>query len=103
MGRFEAPNPSFGYNTLVGLIEEDCVQALDQVISAHFGVSRDPATRWHASDDGLHVFAAALYVLMRQEPVDARWPTFCDYLVHALRSTLQPGRIEAFYRQVAEA
>ncbi|HEX8035421.1 MAG TPA: hypothetical protein VF510_16310 [Ktedonobacterales bacterium] len=103
MNRFEGHNPSFGYNTLVGLIEEDCVQALDQIISERFGVGRDPSTRWQASDDGLHVFAVALYALMRQEPADARWPTFRDYLVNALRTTLRPGRIEALYRQVAEA
>lgn len=101
MSRFEGHNPSFGYNTLSGLIEEDCIQALDQVISEHFGLGRDPDARWRASDDGLHAFAVALYALMQQEPLDARWPTFRDYLVTALNTTLRPGRIEALYRQIS--
>lgn len=103
MGRFDGHNPSFGYNTLAGLIEEDCVQALDQIISEHFGVGREPAARWQASDEGLHVFAVALYALMRQEPTGTQWSTFRDYLVNALKTSLQPGRIEALYRQIAGA
>lgn len=103
MSRFEGHNPSFGYNTLPGLIEEDSIQALDQLISEHFGLGRDPITRWQESDDGLHVFAVALYALMRQEPADARGTTFRDYLVTALRTSLQPGRIEALYKQITEA
>ena len=39
------------------------------MISEAFGVARNPADRWRRSDDGIHVLAAALYGMLRQD----RW------------------------------
>jgi hypothetical protein len=101
MSRFVGHNPSFGYNTLEGLIDEDCVQALDQVISEHFGVARDPRARWEESDDGLHVFAVALYALIRKREYrpDQQPGTFQDFLIDALQTALRPGQIEPLYTE----
>ena len=62
-------DPRWGYTTLPGLLNEDLVQALDQLISEALGVARTPADRWRKSDDGMHVIAAGLYGLLRQD----RW------------------------------
>ncbi|MDB5706432.1 MAG: hypothetical protein JWN66_3548 [Sphingomonas bacterium] len=62
-------DPRWGYTTLEGMLNEDLVQALDQLISEVLGVGRNPADRWHQSDDGMHVLAAGFYGLLRQD----RW------------------------------
>lgn len=62
-------DPSFGYTTLDGLLNEDLAQALDQLISEALGVGHNPADRWRKSDDGMHVLAAGFYGLLRQD----RW------------------------------
>lgn len=62
-------NPQWGYTTLEGLLDEDICEALDQLISEALGVGRNPADRWRRADDGMHVIAAGLYGLLR----DDRW------------------------------
>ncbi len=62
-------DPRWGYTTLDGLFNEDLVQALDQLISDALGVARNPADRWRKADDGMHVLAAGLYGLLRED----RW------------------------------
>jgi hypothetical protein len=42
-------------------------EALDQMISEALGVARNPADRWRKADDGMHVLAAGLYGLLRQD------------------------------------
>lgn len=60
-------NPSFGYNSFEGFIEEDCVQALEQIINEKLKVEVEARKRWKNNDDGMHVFAAALYSVMKEE------------------------------------
>ncbi len=60
-------DPKLGYTTLTGLVNEDVCQALDQLISEALGVARNPADRWRKADDGIHVLAAGLYGLLRQD------------------------------------
>lgn len=67
MDKVEHHNSSYGYNTLEGLEEEDCVQALEQIIAESFGMGGDPQRYWKRQDDGIHVLAVALYSLMKQE------------------------------------
>ena len=62
-------DPQWGYTTLDGLLNEDVCEALDQLISEALGVARNPADRWRRADDGMHVLAAGLYGLLRQD----RW------------------------------
>jgi hypothetical protein len=59
-------NPSFGYTTVAGYVEEDAVQALEQVVSERLGIARPAAERWRLGDDGMHLLAAAIYDLMRE-------------------------------------
>lgn len=53
---------SFGYNTASGYIEEDSVQALEEIVSEQFGVGHNPCQYWQQQDGGMHVLAAAIYV-----------------------------------------
>lgn len=62
-------DPAFGYTTLDGLFDEDLVEALDQLISEQLKVAKPPAERWKEADDGMHVLAAGLYGLLKQD----RW------------------------------
>jgi hypothetical protein len=96
--RFQGHNPSYGYNTIEGLFDEDSTQALDQIINEKIGFAfhgGDPAQRWVKSDEGLHVLAAALYTLMKQERFlesGDNYPNFVDRMVR--EGKLAVGRIE---------
>ena len=91
-------NPAFGYNSFEGYIEEDCVQALEQLINEKLGVEREAHKRWKESDDGMHVFAVALYNVMKQENYNEKREPFRDFLVRMIKSgKLGPGRIKQIY------
>ena len=62
MDKVQHHDPSFGYNTAPGYVEEDSVQALEEIVSERFGVGHNPCKYWQEQDDGMHVLAAALYV-----------------------------------------
>ncbi|RPI17420.1 MAG: hypothetical protein EHM58_09320 [Ignavibacteriae bacterium] len=98
MDKVNNHNPSFGYNTLEGLFEEDCVQAMDQLINEKFGIAKDAKQRWKESDDGIHVFAIALYQVMKEENYNSKNEVFRDFLVRMIKSgRLSAGKIKAFY------
>jgi hypothetical protein len=59
-------DPSFGYNSARGLIEEDSVEALEQIVSEEFGVGRNTQAYWEAQDGGMHILAPAIYVSYKQ-------------------------------------
>jgi hypothetical protein len=64
--RVQHHDPSFGYNTTAGYIEEDSVQALEQLASEKFAVGRNPCQYWQEQDGGMHVLAAAMYTDYKQ-------------------------------------
>jgi hypothetical protein len=98
MDKVNNHNPSFGYNSLGGLIEEDCVQALDQMINEKFGVARDAHERWKTNDDGIHVFAVALYQVMKEENYNSKHEVFADFLVRMIESgKLAAGTIKEWH------
>lgn len=102
MEKVKHHNPAFGYNSFEGYIEEDCVQALEQNIDTKLGVAVDPRKRWKESDDGMHVFAAALYNAMNAESFDGTKESFRSFLIRSIRSgPLRPGRIQAAYEASA--
>lgn len=96
---FLAHDPSFGYNTVEGVIDEDCVQALDQLIGEELGVAAEPRKRWRDNDGGLHVFAACLYSVLREENYSttaAKIP-FEEHLLELMRTRLRPGQLKGIY------
>jgi hypothetical protein len=103
MEKVEHHNPSFGFNTLEGLEEEDCVQSLEQIIAERFGMGGDPRAYWREQDDGIHVLAVALYGLMKEQGFPGPRETFPAFLKRMLQSgALANGRIaelnQAFFR-----
>jgi hypothetical protein len=82
-------DPRWGYTTLEGLLNEDLCQALDQMVSEALGVARNPADRWRASDDGIHVLAAGLYGLLRQD----RWSREGGSIEAWLLAAAQGGKL----------
>jgi hypothetical protein len=54
-------DPSFGYNTAAGYIEEDSVQALEQIVAERVDAARNARDYWKEQDGGMHVLAAAIY------------------------------------------
>jgi hypothetical protein len=88
----------FGYNTFDGFVEEDCVQALDQIINERLGIAIDARKRWKESDDGMHVFAVALYQVMKRENYNADSLTFGAFLEKVIRSgELGAGTIRKYF------
>ena len=93
-------NTSFGYNTLDGLVEEDCVQTLEQLINEKFGISVEASQRWKKQDDGIHVFAIALYQVMKEENYNDKNELFRDFLVRNINSgKLGSGKIKEYYEK----
>lgn len=91
-------NPSFGYNSFESFVEEDCVRALDQIIGERLGLETAARRRFKEEDDGMHVFGAALYNLMKQEKYDGRQEVFRNFLLRVLLSgKLSAGKIKPLY------
>jgi hypothetical protein len=98
MDKVQNHNPSFGYNTLEGLFEEDCVQSLDQIISEKLGIARDAKKRWKESDEGIHVLAVALYQIMKEENYNQKNEKFRDFIIRLVKEEkLVPGKIIKYY------
>lgn len=81
-------DPRWGYTTLPGMLNEDLCQALDQMVSEALGVARNPADRWRMADDGIHVIAAGVYGLLRQD----RWNREGGSIEAWLADAVQRGR-----------
>ena len=91
-------NPAFGYNTFEGYIEEDCVQALEQIINERLKIEREAHQRWKESDDGMHVFAVALYKLMKEERYNEKGERFRDFLIRMIEGgRLSGGKTKEIY------
>jgi hypothetical protein len=98
MDKIQNHDPAYGYNSFEGFIEEDCVQALEQVINERMGIAFDPRRRWKESDGGMHVFAVALYSVMKEENFNKEGETFREYLMRVIHSEkLAPGKIKSIY------
>jgi hypothetical protein len=99
MDKVEHHNRSYGYNTLEGLEEEDCVQALEQILAERFGVGGDPHRYWREQDDGIHVLAVALYSLMKQQGFPDGHEAFPVFLKRTIQSgALSNGKIAELNR-----
>ena len=91
-------DPNYGYNSFESFIEEDCVRALEQMASESLQIGSDAHRRWKEEDDGMHVFAVALYSIMKEEKYNQRKEKFRDFLIRNMRSgKLSAGRIKPLY------
>jgi hypothetical protein len=91
-------NPSYGYNSFETFIEEDCVQALEQIINEKLDLEVEAHKRWKEADEGMHVFAVALYSVMKKKKFNQKGERFRDFLIRMIQSgELAPGRIKVIY------
>jgi hypothetical protein len=74
---------SFGYNTAPGYIEEDSVQALEQIVSERFSVGHRACAYWQEQDGGMHVLAAAIYIDFKEAQSNSREP-YSTWFVRAV-------------------
>jgi hypothetical protein len=94
-------DPSFGYNNARGYIEEDSVQALEEIVSEQFGVGHNPCQYWQQQDGGMHVLAAAIYVgykdaLANHPEPYSRW--FTNAVTNGqLRGDRLKGTVDRFF------
>lgn len=77
---------AFGYNSLEGILNEDTVQALEQIVSDRLGVAVPAAARWTKADGGMHVLAAGLYALLKAEGYDRTGGNIAGWMQAAARS-----------------
>ena len=95
MDKVEHHEKSFGYNTLDGLVEEDCVQALEELLAERFGMGHDTREYWREQDGGIHVFAVAIYSLMKGRHFDSNQEPFSVFLKRMFReSELSSEKVE---------
>ncbi len=94
-------NPSFGYTTVAGYVEEDAVQALEQVVNERLGLAEPAGKRWEKGDDGMHLLAAAMYHLIRETGLAERGGRFEAWFVDAVAAgRLNPAEVERRARAV---
>jgi hypothetical protein len=87
-------DPSFGYNSVEGLLDEDTVEALEQIVSERLGFARPAAERWRQADGGMHVLAAGLYGLLKADRYDRTGGNLEKWLATVVRrGRLAPGSL----------
>lgn len=92
-------NPLFGYNTFKGFIEENVVQAMDQIIKEKFDIHREPHKRWQENDDGMHVFAVAVYKVLKDDYSTSKEKIRDILIKEILDGKLKPGKIQLLYNE----
>lgn len=96
-------DPAFGYNTMEGILNEDTVQALDQIIAERLSVSIPPARRWAEADGGMHVLAAGLYGMLKADGFDRTGGDIETWMGRALRAgRFAPPTLHAAASKVLE-
>lgn len=94
-------NPSFGYSTVAGYVEEDAVQALEQIVSERLGIAEPAAVRWRQADEGVHLLAAAIYHLIRETEFSDAGGRFESWFVDmSAAGHLSPTEVERRARAV---
>jgi len=101
MERFESHESSVGYNDWESYVAESSVDALEQVVSEQFGVARPLSQRFGPDeDDGMHVLAPAIYVLIKQEGFPQGDESFQDFLIRMVqKGKLAPGKMETLLEE----
>ncbi len=95
----EQSNPDYAYNTWYPYLAENCVRALEQLISEQVGVAQDIHTRWgQGEDEGMFSMAAVLYSIMKQENFATSGESFQSFLARMVQEgRLTPEKTQALY------
>ncbi|NIP18435.1 MAG: hypothetical protein GWM87_09960 [Xanthomonadales bacterium] len=100
----EDHDPAFGYNSFVGVLNEDSAQALDQLVAERLGFARDPARRWRHADDGMHMLAAAIYHMLREDGYANTGGVYAKWLERAIAlGRFEPSEVKRRATEVVGA
>ena len=88
-------DPSIGYNTFPELLDESATQALDQIVADRMGFDQGPGARWRTADGGMHMLAAAIYQMLRQDRFGETGGTFAEWFDSAIdRGLFTPAEVK---------
>jgi hypothetical protein len=87
-------DPALGYNTFPELLDESSTQALDQIVANRMGFGLGPGARWRKADGGMHMLAAAIYQMLREDGFDRSGGSYSEWLVAAIeRGMFTPDEV----------
>jgi hypothetical protein len=88
-------DPALGYNTFPELLDESSTQALDQIVANRMGFGWGPGSRWRTTDDGMHMLAAAIYQMLREDRFDRTGGDYAEWLDLAIeRGMFTPEEVK---------
>jgi len=88
-------NPAFGYNSFPELLDESSTQALDQIVAERMGFEWGPSSRWRNADEGMHMLAAAIYQMLREDRFDRTGGNYSEWLRSAIeRGMFTPDEVK---------
>lgn len=88
-------DPALGYNTFPELLDESSTQALDQIVANRMGFGWGSGSRWRTTDDGMHMLAAAIYQMLREDRFDRTGGDYSEWLDSAIeRGMFTPEEVK---------
>lgn len=97
--RFDHHDPTYGYNTWEGFVEEGCVRALDQTVCERLGVARPAWSRFSTEDGGMHALAALMHALLQAR--EDHTESFGAFFARQVKNgALQPGTLAEHYARL---
>ena len=88
-------DPAIGYNTFPELLDESATQALDQIVADRMGFDLGPSARWRTADGGMHMLAAAIYQMLREDRFGNTGGTFAEWFDSAIdRGLFAPAEVK---------
>jgi hypothetical protein len=95
MSILEDHDPALGYNTFPELLDESSTQALDQIVANRMGFGYGPGSRWRTTDGGMHMLAAAIYQMLREDRFDRTGGNYSEWLESAIeRGMFTPEEVK---------
>jgi hypothetical protein len=86
---------AIGYNTFPELLDESATQALDQIVADRMGFDLGPSARWRNADGGMHMLAAAIYQMLREDRFGTKGGSFAEWFDSAIdRGLFAPAQVK---------
>ena len=86
---------AIGYNTFPELLDESATQALDQIVADRMGFDQGPGARWRKADGGMHMLAAAIYQMLKEDRFGETGGTFAEWFDSAIdRGLFAPAEVK---------
>jgi hypothetical protein len=98
---FKTKNPSYGYSTMEGFIEENVVEAMAIFICHKIGLEKDPLAYFAKHDDGSHMLSVVLFEYFKRYP-KSRKQTFEEYFQELLK-ILPIGSLDREFAKISNS